>query len=351
METRHQDLWRGTERLIDRAPSLADLKAHRLHLLAARLWRKRGIALPEQLVREERTAACQVLMASAALERVRESCDDRLILFKGPEAAHHYPPACRPYGDLDVLAEDPERTQRALIAAGFEPMGFDDSYYEGLHHLRPLRPPGLPGPLVEVHRHPNWLGWAEPPSAEVLFAAAVPSLPHPDGYLALPAAHHSLVLAAHSWSELPLRRILDLVDVLAVAPSGDGRAEVLELAEEWQMTRVWEATLAAAEGLLLGAPASSAVLTWARNLAEVRDRTVLENHLRRWVSAFWAMPAGAATGASLLAVARDLTPVPAESWANKLRRAWEAVRNPLRSATAHSQALGGEAHRARFKRR
>ena len=46
---------------------------------------------------------------------------------KGPEVAAHYPvPSDRPFGDLDLLVEDPEAAQRALIAAGFVEFGEPD---------------------------------------------------------------------------------------------------------------------------------------------------------------------------------------------------------------------------------
>jgi hypothetical protein len=290
-------------------------------------------------------------MVPVILKRIRDSYDGQLILIKGPEVAHRYPTTCRPFGDLDILADDAEGAQQALVAAGFEQIGFNDSYYEGLHHLRPLRLPEAPSLHVEIHRRPNWLDWTDPPSNTELFANAVPALCKADGFLGLPLTHHVLVLAAHSWIELPLRRILDLVDVLAVSPHGADRENVQELADLWSMGRVWRTTITAADALVLNGPMPSSLRIWARNLRAVRDRTVLENHMRRWLSGFWALPPYTASKAGIVAVAHDLTPVPGESWTDKLRRVSGAIRRPFRTATERANKLGYDAYRPRFKRK
>ena len=221
MEAGESSLWKGVDRLVDWSPSFSDLKSHGLHLLAARHYREQGVPLPEEVADEVGDAAWRDLMAPAVLKGVREAYDGRLLLLKGPEVAAHYPIGCRPFNDLDILADDAEKAQGALLAAGFERVGFEEAYYEGLHHLSPLRMPGAPSPVIEIHRRPNWLEWSEPPSGAELFGSAVPTSTVVDGFLALPPAQHAVVMAAHGWIELPLRRILDLVDVLAVLPSGE----------------------------------------------------------------------------------------------------------------------------------
>jgi Uncharacterised nucleotidyltransferase len=272
-------------------------------------------------------------------------------VMKGPEVAGLYPdPVTRPYGDLDILAEDPEAAQKALISAGFEPTGFDDGYYQGLHHLRPLRHPECRVPGVEIHRRPNWIEWDDPPGNDELFAAAVPgSLPVP-GMLALPPAHHALAIAAHSWIELPLRRILDLLDVLVVSAAVD-RPELDELARRWRIGRLWNTMLAAAEAVVLEGPRPWTIQAWARSLRETRDMTVLEGHARRWLSPFSALPLRRALPQAGLALARELTPVPDETWGRKLRRGAEAVSNPSRRLGDHARLLGEEARKPRLKRR
>jgi hypothetical protein len=320
-------------------------------MLAARRYRQREIPFPEELTAAVEEATWRDLMAPAVLKGVREAYEGRLLLLKGPEVAAHYPTGCRPFNDLDILADDPEGAQRSLLAAGFEQIGFEDAYYEGLHHLSPLMMPGAPSPVVEIHRRPNWIEWSEPPSGEELFDAAVPASCAVDGYLALPPVHHAIAIAAHGWIELPLRRILDLVDVLAVLPSGE-REDARELAKRWDMEHVWSTTLVAADAVVLDGPTPWSLRLWARNLEQVRDRSVFETHLRRLVSPFWALPPGRAGLASLATVGRELTPAPSERWPEKLRRMWEAARHPVRASAEHAEKLGpDEANKARHKRR
>jgi hypothetical protein len=247
------------------------------------------------------------------------------------------------------LADDAEQVQRALVAAGFRAIGpFADDYYRGLHHLRPLHLPGTLS-VVEVHRRLSWVEWCAPPSTDELLADAVPARTGVDGTLALRPAQHALAVAAHSWAERPMRRILDLVDVAALADEANAD-DIRALASAWGLARVWSTTVAAAEALILGAPAPRSLRTWARELEAVRSRTVAEDHVRRWVSPFWALPAHRAVAASVVAVARGATPVPGESWGNKLLRVREAVTHPGRSTFEHGRVLGPEGFRPRFKR-
>ena len=84
-------IWERVPDLIDRAPSLEALRAHRLQLLAASLWRSRGRPLPSGLREEERRATMTALAAAAVLRRVRAAYEGRLMLMKGPEVAASYP--------------------------------------------------------------------------------------------------------------------------------------------------------------------------------------------------------------------------------------------------------------------
>lgn len=346
------DLWSGVARLVDRAPSLADLRVHRLHLFAARRWRHLGVEIPGALALEELIAIGRTAAAEEVLQLAREAYEGRLLVLKGPEVALRYPdPTLRTFTDLDLLADNPEAAQRALLAAGFRPIGrYAEHYYTGLHHLQPLELPGSAGPWVEIHRRPNWVDWAEPPRTEELFATAVPSRTGVPGLLALPDEYHALVLAAHSWTEMPLRRVLDLVDVLAVTHDAD-RARIRALASAWHLTRLWRTTIEVADALLLDRPMPLALRSWGRDLLVPRDRTIAEAHIRRLLSPFWAQPSAPAGVATLRALVHTATPAPDEAWANKLLRVRAALAHPMRRTTEHGRVLGPDGIQPRHKRR
>ena len=330
-------LWRGVDRLVDRAPTATDLRSHRIEPLAARRLRARGRVVPEELALEERRAAVATLAGPVLLERVRAACDGPLLLFKGPEAAARYPdPALRQFKDLDLLAPDAEAAQRSLVAAGFRPIG-DPSLYLGIHHLRPLALRGLPL-AVEIHSRPKWPGSLESPSTDELFAAAVPSATGVSGVLAPAPAHHALLLAGHSWAHEPLRRLRDLVDIAAMLQGVD-QFELRRLARAWSVERLWETTVASVDAVLYGGRPPLALRFWARNLLKVRERTVLENHLERVLSNFWILPGPDALAELLSILAGEVRPGRDETWPAKLSRSGRAARNALRRRSEHEATL------------
>lgn len=337
MATGAPDLWAAVDRLVDRHERLDDLRAHRVHLLAARRWRADGRAIPDELRLDEHRSAVATLTAPVLVQRIRDAYDGPLIVLKGPEVAAHYPVATlRPYGDIDLLVADPDEAQRALLAAGFVAIG-DPRRYENIHHQRPLATPGLPL-SVELHSAPKWPDGFAPPRTEELFEAAVPSSLGVDGVLTLSRPHHALVLAAHSWAHNPLRRVGELVDVAAVSDGLDP-AELRSLAARWELQHIWDTTAAAADVLLEGARASWPLRTWARHLPAVRDRTVLESHLERWLSMFWALPARKALRGVGDVLVRELRPATGETLGAKLSRTRLAMRNALVSRTHHAEQL------------
>jgi putative nucleotidyltransferase-like protein len=329
-------LWDRVGAVLERAPDFSDLQAHRLHLLAAHQWRERGRELPAAVVEEERLAALRTLLAPLLLAQIRKSCDGRILLMKGAEVALSYPDAAlRPYRDVDILVDDAPAVQRSLLAAGFEPVGQPDAYYEGRHHLRPLVFADYPL-FVEVHSRPEWPKWTSPPSNEELFAAAGPSELGIDGVLALHPATHAVVLTAHSWSEVPLRRALDVLDAAALAEHAD-RDELAATARRWGLGGVWKVTEEAARALFLGERTPSSMRIWARDLLQVRDRTVLENHVRRIISPFWVLPFHRALAVAGGAAVAEVRPSGDEPWTAKLDRARRALRNPLRQLSDHDR--------------
>jgi hypothetical protein len=295
------DLWTAVDGLVDRAPRLSDLRAHGLHLLAARRRRALGQPIPDELATERRVNAVQALAVPPLLERVRGACEGPLVVMKGPEVASHYAePSTRPFRDLDLLAPDAAAVQRALLDAGFRPAGEPELYVD-IHHLRPLYWPGLPL-VIEVHQRPKWPAGLPVPPTAALVEAAVPSATGVDGVLGLAPAQHVLAVAAHSWAHVPLSTLLHLVDVAALLEHADGR-EVALLARRWGMERMWRATLTGRDWALYGRRPRSPMRYWAGNVAAVRERTVIESHLARCTAAFWALPprqAAAAAGAAAL---------------------------------------------------
>jgi Uncharacterised nucleotidyltransferase len=337
-ERRADPIWRAVDRLIDCAPSIQDLRRHGLQVLAAERWRQLGRPIPEQLRHDDQLAAAVALTAPLLLERVRGAVAGPLVLMKGPEVAALWPTLqSRPYSDVDLLVEDAAEVQRALLAAGFRPVG-DPRLYVDIHHLRPLIAPGL-AVAVEVHDRPKWIeGLEAPPTAELL-AAAVPSTAAPQGIQTLPPREHALLLTAHSWAHVPLARISHLLDVALLARLSEPN-ELRALAREWGLERAWAATDSAAAALFLGGTRTLPMRIWARNLARVDERTVLESHLEHWLAGFSALPLRKALAAGRQALATETRPAPGERWRIKLRRVRQALRSPFVTLSDHRRALG-----------
>jgi hypothetical protein len=334
------EIWRRVEGLVDRAPDLHALRAHRLHLVAARLWSSRGAALPSGLRDQVLNAGLSAMAAPALLRRAREAYDGGLMVMKGAEAASGYlHPSDRVFRDVDLLAEDAPAAQRALIGAGFAEVG-DPAAYLGAQHLAPLVWPGLPL-VVEVHRFPNIPPWLPRVSAERVLREAVPSAIGVTGLLAPAAPVHGLLLAAHGWVHSPLGRLGDLVDVAATV-SGRDHERAAELAAEWGWEHLWRITSDAVAAILGDAPAPPALKTWARHLTRCRERTVAENHIARLAAPAFGVGADRAPSAVAGAVRHAATPYQNEPWSSKLRRTRAAVAHPFMTHSAHDRAVASD---------
>lgn len=335
MRVSNDRLWESVDRLIGTAPDERALTVHRLEPLAARRLRGLGHDVPEAAAESERLGAAFALAAAAHLTRARAAVEGPLLVVKGPELAALYPdPATRVSRDVDLVAPDPEAVQQQLLAVGFAQAGSAD-YYADAAHLVPLAWPGLPVE-VEVHGRPNWPPWLEAPSAEALLEGAVPSATGVDGLLAPAPERHALVLAAHAWTHGPLTRLRDLLDVALMTTEAD-RAEIERVAAAWGLTKLWRTTDAIAAALFLGGPAPRPLRTWARNLSEARERTVLEQHVGRWVGWHAALPRRQAARATVDELRDDLTPERGETWGSKVRRSGRAVRNAFVPRSRHER--------------
>ena len=318
-------LWEQVGRMIDRARSSADLRAHRLQALAAWRWHEKGRLVPSDFTEKAHSAKVASLLAPLLLSHVRAACDGPILVFKGPEAAARYPSrSMRPFGDLDLLVREPRLVQRALLGAGFAEVG-DEEVYRDIHHLRPLSLAGFPL-VLEIHARPKWPEGIPAVDLDELFDAAVPSAVPVEGVSALPPAQHALLLAAHAWAHAPLARLFHLVDVAAIRQ--EARAEEIRtIATDWGLQRIWEATSAAIDDALQDRRGSWPSQTWARHLRDVREQTVFENHLGRWLSGLSALPSGAGVRKGLEAVARDIRPAQQETWGDKWFRSRRALTN------------------------
>ena len=330
-------LWDAVDALLDRTRSPERLRAHRLHLLAAARLRSAGLPVPDALALDERRAAINALTAPALLRRVRAAVDGPVLLVKGPEVAARYPdPVLRPFGDLDLLVPDAAACQRALEADGFVAIG-DPRLYLGIHHERPLTLPGL-SMWIELHSSPKWPEAIAPPARHELFEAAIPSATGIEGLSTLDHTHHALVLAAHSWAHDPLRRAGELVDVAAVAEGLDAAA-LRAVARRWGLHRIWDTTDRAAAALLGHGRTTLPLLTWARHLPAVRERTVFETHLDRWLSGFWGLPPGPAIAGARAAAAEALSPAAGETAATKRSRTRRALANAFVAQSRHADEI------------
>jgi hypothetical protein len=320
------------ERFLAREPTLSDIAVHRLEPLAVASLSERRLAVSPELARAARGATAAALLAPLVLERIRRSCDGRIVLVKGAEAAAWYPDrSLRGFGDIDVLVEDAEAVHRALLAAGFRPVG--NAGPDGkLHHLQPLVLPELPLP-VEVHSRPNWVACLEQPDVAQLFSAAGPSATGVEGIEALSPPHHALLLAAHSWAHEPFRCLRDVLDVWCVARTCD-QDELNAVARELGIRRLWSTTRRVTQAVVDGRALPLPVRFWAGNLRFARERSVFEGHLERWLSGFAILPAHRAVVELWHGAKRTILPAD-EPLRQKTRRSLRAITNGRRRRSEH----------------
>ena len=152
-----------------------------------------------------------------------------------------------------------------------------------------------------------------------------------EGIDTLPPEQHTLVLAAHAWEHQPLGRLGNLIDV-AVSLRRSDEAEVARLARRWGCTRMWRTTRAAVRAVVDRDGRSAGVVVWGRHLPEVRERTVLEWHLKNLLAPAWAYPRRRIPGAVLGHVR-----------ATRLSRAPRALRNAGLARSEHNLATTKEA--------
>jgi hypothetical protein len=324
-------LWQAVDELLEGA-GVEAIRRHKLGALAARLRRNAGRPVPPALAADERGAAAAVIMARPLLEHIRNVCDGPLVLVKGPEVARLYPGSARTFGDLDLFAANALEAQRALLAAGYIEVDDPEPFIDH-HHLRPLKSPAV-GLKVELHARPLWPMATEPPPLEEILERAVPAGVGIEGISAPDAVQHAMILAAHAWSHDPLQTLRDLVDIAAVS-EGLSDAELMKTAEAWGIPKIWRTTRGAIRALLEGGPTTIPLRTWARHLPSVRERSVVDSHLMRWLHVFWELPPRAAVADLRAELRLTLLPAPGESWREKLARTGRTVRHPGAPMSTH----------------
>lgn len=329
-------MWDRIDTMLERAPHVEALRLHRVELLEVARRRRAGLDLGP-LAEDHAMAIADELAAIPLLARVRAAYDGPLVLFKGAEVALDYPgPRLRRFRDLDLLTENAERAQAALLAAGFVEIN-DPENYRDIHHLRPLWWPGLPL-VIELHSRPKWIDGVAGPAVGELLEAAVPCRLGVAGVDTLSPTHHALVLAAHDWAHEPLGRLGNLIDVAVTRARADD-VELAALARRWGCARMWRTTLSAVRAVLEGEGRSAGVALWARHLQAVRERTVLETHVQELLAPLWGVPPGRAPAIVRGAMASTAGRAGAEPWRAKLRRARTALGNAGMARSEHDLVL------------
>lgn len=329
--------WERVDALLDRL-DVEIARAHGLGPLAARRRRLLGQEVPEALALEERSAAAAQLLAPIMLTRARAAYPGRLLLMKGPELARRYPGRARRFIDLDLLADNANEAQAALLAAGFSLAEDGEVLAAGHHHLQPLQLPGMPLTL-EIHHRVSWPTGLDAPANQEIFAAAVPASIGVPGLLT-PAPHqHAILIAAHGWTHIPLQTVRELIDVMVAADETDPR-DLDRLATQWGFGKAWRSIVDAAEWLFDGGRKPMSVRLWARHLAAPREPTVAELYVRNWLSPFWLVSPGRALQRTAGAIGSDFKPEPGETWRHKRRQALLALRHPYSPQSEYAARTG-----------
>lgn len=349
MDAPTSESWQRAYELVEEAITRGSSPPHGLEILAERVRTARGLPAAPGLANIEQVIGIRSLIATDLLTRVRGVCEGPIVIIKGLEVALHYPdPTLRPFGDLDLLVADSAAAQRALISAGFKEV-MDPDLFVDIHQERPLELPGFPV-LIEIHKAPKWPDFLEPPDFSELLAVAVESRSGVAGIQALPDAHHAVVVAAHAWTHGPLNHINQLLDVAVLAERVD-RGEMRRIARRWGIEGIWQTTISCADNLFGHDPPPLAQRTWARHLQALRERTVAETHLERYLSPFWAYPWPMAMQVAASMLRAELRPAQGETWREKTGRAGVALRNAFRPRSLHDRELGPEAEKRRQKGR
>jgi hypothetical protein len=333
-------LWRTVDGMLAQA-DVDGILAHQLAPLASYRLRSLGRPVPDAFLSEEQIARTAVMTSIPLLRRVRDLAEGPLVLAKGAEVAWLYPGRARSFNDLDLIAVESGALHASLKAEGFVEVGYPNDprdYHQGdYRHLQPLQAPRL-WLRVEIHTQPIVPDTVQPPPLAEVVEASVPSALGVDGISAPHPVHHALMLAGHSWEDRrPLHVLRDLIDVAAVARHSS-ESELARRADAWGIGKIWRTTYGAASALFGDDRPTAALRLFGRHLSTVRERTVLDNHLQRWLCPFWELPFHQALATIPGTLRQELLPEPGESWRHKLQRVREALVHPERSMSSHTES-------------
>lgn len=264
--------------------------------------------------------AAKQLAAEAALREMRTVFDGTLVLLKGLELSSRYPdPTDRPFGDIDVLTDEPDRLQATLIDLGYE-AGERAPFEVRVHyHDVPLQHPGLPI-FVEVHRNPGWLAGMTPPSLETLLAMTAPSATGIAGLMALESPAHAVYLAVHSWRHRPFWRPQDLDDIESLLQHEGTADEATRLAQDWGVSRIWSYYLNDIASRAGEARQKAVVRLFGKAPTSRRRRSARSDYLAMHAGQLFVDHPLRYAPDIIRKVRRDLQPLPGESRRHKARR-------------------------------
>ena len=264
------------------------------------------------------------------------------MLFKGAELACRYP-AGRRFADVDLLTPQAAEIQKTLLAAGLSSTRTGSSAPITCRLL--LADPAAPD------RDPSrrQVAGGSPPARRRGDRRGRRALaPRDQAFLAPRPAHHALILTAHAWSHRPLTSLRDLVDIAVLGTEAEP-GEIEAVAAAWSLTPIWRTTRAAIDGVFFGGRRTFPLRTWARHLPAVRDRTVFESHLERWLADYSGRPLGRALLNTPRVVQSEFGLAPDDTWGEKLTRSFAALRHPSMALSRHDADYADRARDAHLR--
>ncbi len=230
-----------------------------------------------------RVLTANTLPALAVLHRIRRSTRHPLLLLKGLQVGSLYPQLwMRDLGDIDILTTAPDDVYRDLVGVGFEPRNIAN--IKTHHQLPPLWNHEF-HLSVEVHRRPNTGQFPQFVTPEQVFAESTESRVEIEGIRGPSVEHEFSLHLAHSWSDRPIGRARDIIDLTLLAGALQ-RQTAAETARSYHLNRVWKATVQARSALLENEGASLVLRRATRHLTQPFDPR--HDVYRRLASPLWA---------------------------------------------------------------